>query len=269
MKEQCSRFGPNQRLAGIITEPAGAPRAVTIWVSAGLLPKHGPFRLYTEASRRLVRVGVASLRFDLSGVGDSPNDSSGRPLAERTALEIAAAIEHVAERFGNVPIALAGLCSGAEDAFRAAASDSRVQQVVMIDPFAYRTSGWAARHALYRVGRRLLRAAGLYRPSPSPQSRAVSYRYLEREESEPLLRQLLEREVRVHFIYTAGMRERFNHRSQLGKQFPGVDFRGLVTLDYLPQVDHTQLLASDRELMVETIARRIQAGPQLSAEALL
>ena len=159
---------------------------------------------------------------------------------------------------------LGGLCSGAEDAFRAAESDPRITGVLLIDPFAYRTAGWAWRNLLHRVARRSLRALGIYEPlaaarSQQPQSWLVSYRYMRRDESARILRALLRRKAQVHFVYTAGMRELFNHERQLRAQFAGIDFEGLVTLDHFPRIDHTQLLEEDRRTVTEAVARRLQA----------
>jgi pimeloyl-ACP methyl ester carboxylesterase len=194
-------------------------------------------------------------------VGDSAQELSGRPLVERTRSEIHAAVDELCAHHALTGVALGGLCSGAEDAFRAAAADPRITRVVLLDPFAYRTRGWAPRHFAFRVGRRVLRAAGLYEPLNAPQTRreerAVSYRYMPHTESEAILRTLLARNVMVHFIYTAGMREHFNHPGQLRAQFADVDFRDRVTLDYFPHVDHTQLLDADRHAVVEAVAQRL------------
>jgi hypothetical protein len=46
--------------------------------------------------------------------------------------------------------------------------------------------------------------------------------------------------------------------------FRGVPLGDLVTVDYLPEMDHTQMLAEDRERLVEAIARRLAwSGPKL------
>jgi hypothetical protein len=265
MKETCTQFGPGGRLAGIFTEPAGhAVGSGCILVSAGLLPKAGPYRLYTELARRLAEDGVITLRFDLDGIGDSAPAASGRPLRERTELELGFALEHVKDCFTLDELTLGGLCSGAEDSLRGAAASRDVTGVVMIDPFAYRVPGWYSRHALHRAARRTLRALGIYEPlAPAarsdvpPAPRAVEYRYMERDESARILGELLARDTRVHFFYTAGVREAFNHPQQLRAAFPELDFRDRVTLDYFPHMDHTQLLADDRRELVEAVARRI------------
>src|SRR5439155_18811648 len=111
-----------------------------------------------------------------------------------------------------------------------------------------------ARHLAYRGMRRSLRALGVYQPlHVDSGKRLVSYKYMEHAESSRILRALIARRARVHFVYTGGMRSLFNHPSQLAQMFPALDFGGRVTLDHLPRTDHTQLFAEDREQLVEAI----------------
>jgi len=261
VKESCCQFGPRQKLAGILTEPARATqRACVVLVSAGLTPKFGPFRLYTELARRLARHGFRSLRFDLGGIGDSGQEYDGRLLEERTQLQIGAALDHLEQRFELGGVVLAGLCSGADDSFRYAEHDSRVTRIVMVDPFAYRAGGFSWRHWGYRCKRRLLRAVGLYRPLGGARARdqaLVDYESLSHDESSRILQALLSRKVHLHFLYTAGRRESFNHPGQLRAMFPGMDFSDLVELDYLPRVDHTQFREADRRTLIAAIVERL------------
>lgn len=258
MKESCCQFGPGRALAGVLTEPAGSARpASVVLVSAGVTPKFGPFRLYTELARQLAQHGLRTLRFDLGGIGDSGQAYAGHPLEARTRLQISAALNLLGQRFGPEPVVLAGLCSGAEDSFCYAEHDARVARVVMLDPFAYRTAGFAWRHLGYRAKRRLLRAAGIYRPLPSAGPGLVDYQHLPCPQASRILRVLLQRKVRLHFVYTAGMREHFNHPGQLQAMFPDIEFDGLVQLDHLPDLDHTQLLEADRRKLIGVVCRRL------------
>lgn len=267
MKERCCQFGPEGRLAGIITEPTErAPTFGLVLVSAGLVPKFGPYRLYAELARHLASEGVVSLRFDLGGIGESAPEPSARPLKARTELEIQAALGVLKERYDLQGIALGGLCSGAEDSLRSAAMDPRVTRVVLIDPFAYRTWGWAWRNFVHRSARRILRGLGLYRPLTRPRTqgsaaRVVRYQYMAHAEAKQALDALLKRRVRVHFLYTGGARELFNHQRQLQASFSDLDFKGLVSCDYLPNLDHTQLLEADRQHLIEVIAHRLGEQP--------
>src|SRR4051812_36564069 len=98
MKESCCRFGEHGHLVGITTEPSGRRRRVgCVLVSAGLVPKLGPYRLYTHVARRLARDGFTTLRFDLGGIGDSGHAHGGMPLRARTDLEIGAASSYLLE----------------------------------------------------------------------------------------------------------------------------------------------------------------------------
>jgi pimeloyl-ACP methyl ester carboxylesterase len=268
MKESCCQFGEYRQLAGILTEPAAPARRVAlVLVSAGLSLKFGPFRLYAEIARRLSHDGIPTLRFDLGGIGDSRQAYSNCPLEKRTQLEIGTAIDYLTDRYELEGVILGGLCSGAEDSFRSAELDPRVTGVVMIDPFGYRTSGWLWRHLLYRLERRFLRALGLHRPhvrarAESPEATngrkaLVTYKYMDHAESSRILRVMVQRRGRVHFVYTGGAREAFNHERQLKAMFRDIDFDGLVTVNHFPHIEHTQMLEEDRHTIVEAIANRL------------
>jgi hypothetical protein len=231
--------------------------------------------LYAELARRLSRDGFLTLRFDLGGIGDSLPADTRDPLEQRTRREIIAALDYLTERHELDAIILGGLCSGAEDSIRAAEVDPRVTGVVMIDPFGYRTAGWMWRHVAYRLTRRFLRALRVHRPfvrarSGLPQGTnggkaLVAYRYMDRSESSRILRAIVKRRGHVHFVYTGGARDVFNHEHQLKAMFSEVDFDGRVTLDHLPHVEHTQLLEEHRRTIVEAIARRLDwAGRNVS-----
>ncbi|HVY31475.1 MAG TPA: alpha/beta fold hydrolase [Polyangiaceae bacterium] len=260
MRERACQFGPRASLAGILTEPeGGAPKQALVLVSAGLTPKFGPFRLYAELARRLSASGFRVLRFDLGGIGDSAPAEDGRGVDERTTQQIAAALDFLSEQGAHERIVLAGLCSGADDSFRHAAQDSRVTELVLIDPFAYRTAGFAWRYWSHRARRRLLRAFKLWHPpAPSGGPALVNYEHVPQPAARELMARLLARRVAVHFVYTAGMREHFNHRGQLRAMFRGLELGRRVTLDYLPKLDHTQLLEADRRSLISTIASRLR-----------
>jgi len=267
VNEKTCLFGEASHLAGIVAEPEvppGALRGALILVSAGLVPKFGPFRLYTEIARRLAREGIVTLRFDLDGIGDSRHAHAGLSLRERTARDVRAAVDFVRAHYDVGDLVLGGLCSGAEDSFRSAENDPRITGVVMIDPFAYRTRGFLPRHVLHRAVRRTRRALGLYRPIPpvrasrNGRERVVNYSYMNRDESTRILRALIARRVRVHFVYTGGARQVFNHPGQLQAMFEEVDFDRLVTVDHFPDLEHTQMLESDRCCIVDAVSRRLR-----------
>lgn len=258
MKESAVQFGPWERLSGVLSEPtSGDVRAVFALANCGFIPRSGPCRVYTELARTLAHEGVAVLRYDLGGLGDSIAARDGR-LIERTEREVAAAVDCLAQRFPNVPVAIGGICSGAEDSLRHAAVDERVQRVVLVDPFAWRTRGWAWRHLAFRVYRRALRALRLWRPAPGGfDPDWVDFQHMEPDEATALLRACRDRGGRVHFVYTGGRRELFNHAEQLVKMFPHEDVSGYTSVDFHPALGHTQLMQAERDAIVGAITRRL------------
>jgi pimeloyl-ACP methyl ester carboxylesterase len=265
LTETCCQFGDHRQLIGVVSEPATtAQRIGFVLVNAGFVPKHGPFRIYVQLARRLAGAGIVTLRFDLGGIGDSQQGYANVPLKARTTLEIRAAVDHLTERYSLDGIVIGGLCSGAEDAFAYAETDLRVKGVVLIDPFSYRTRGWTWRNMLNRFARRSLRAVHVYEPiaisaTVASRARLVHYEYMERSESSRILRALIARSARVHFVYTG--RDAFNHRGQLKGMFPELHFAGRVTVDYFPSMDHTQLFGDDRRTLAACITGRILAVP--------
>ena len=105
-------------LFGIVTEPARSvgqkvPQTV-ILLNAGLIDHVGPSRLWVDFARRWAGGGVRTLRFDLSGLGDSPTrpgqveDEMYPPEAFDDLAEVVA----VMAPDGPGSVILAGLCSG-------------------------------------------------------------------------------------------------------------------------------------------------------------
>lgn len=261
IRERATQFGPAAQLAGVLSLPPGAAHPTAcVLVTAGVTPKFGPFRLYALLARALAAEGYPTLRFDLGGVGESPPQSLGMHLRDRTPLEIGAAVRHAQELLGTEDILLGGLCSGATDALRYAVGDCRIRGVILIDPFSYETPGSRVRYQALRAVGRVLRAARVWDPMAraGSASHLIHYRYMQQEEARTALRILTERGSRVHFVYTGAMRERMNHPRQVARMFPDLDFRGMVTVAHFPQTEHTQYLEEDRESVVAAVVHQIR-----------
>lgn len=75
MREETCVFGSANPLVGIITHPeidVGLPTVILL--NAGLIHRIGPNRVYVRLARHLAGLGFQVLRFDLSGIGDSPKN---------------------------------------------------------------------------------------------------------------------------------------------------------------------------------------------------
>ncbi len=270
MVEVTCQFGKKDRLKGIMNHTnAGNPSKLGfVMITAGFVTMQGPFRLYTLLAREVASLGITSLRFDLGGIGNSEQIHTSLTLKQRTAIDIREAINFMIANYGIKKIVLFGLCSGAEDAFWYAETDERIVGVTMIDPHSYRTKSWKFHQVFSRISinkliRKMLK---LFDPKeieiPSDQQtnllrntgNLIDYQYMPHEQSSKILDRLIDRNVYIHYIYTGGARDSFNHPGQLKAMFHHIDFKGLVSLNFLPQLDHTQILHEDRELVIRAIS---------------
>lgn len=130
--ERAVRFGPD--LAGVICEPAdaGRVRRVAILCNTGGDPRAGIGGFSAEAARMLASQGVASLRFDFAGLGDSPSATPIHVYETSRVEELDAAITLMQAR-GGEEIILIGACAGAYHALRQARRDPRVQAVFAVN----------------------------------------------------------------------------------------------------------------------------------------
>ena len=68
-----------------------------------------------------------------------------------------------------------------------------------------------------------------------------------------ILETLIDRKVNVHYIYTGSRLGTFNHRGQLQKMFPELQFGDRVSLTHLPHVEHTQMFEQDRREVLDAV----------------
>ena len=144
--ERPLRFGPGEGLFGILCEPAATPalRPAVLLLNSGATPHTGTGRMAVRLARRLAARGIASLRMDLGGLGDSaskPGRRDGliycRDMVEdaRAGLDALAAAGFGAGFGAEHGAAVAvGLCAGAAVALHAALADPRVVGLALVNP---------------------------------------------------------------------------------------------------------------------------------------
>jgi dienelactone hydrolase len=136
--------GPTGRLFGILTRPATSPAAPIggVFLNAGAVRRIGPNRIWVDTARRWAARGVATLRLDLEGIGDSDGDEERyRDVAQfyvrdEVRDQIRGAIDALVNRGHGPRIVLAGLCAGGFWAFRGADTDERVTAALLLNPGA-------------------------------------------------------------------------------------------------------------------------------------
>jgi len=139
VSERPVRFGPGGLMFGIVTEPSGRERRRrgVVLVNTGADYHIGAGRMNVSLARRWARRGYVVLRMDLAGLGDS-DTRQGMPDNEvfpTTAVEdVRVAIEFLRERYRVGDVTLAGVCSGAYHALRAAVAAVPLNRIFMINP---------------------------------------------------------------------------------------------------------------------------------------
>lgn len=134
--EERLRFGPENRLVGTWCRPANRQTGCCVILpNAGANPRFGWARMSVVHARALARQGVASLRFDLSGLGDSDwtGQSPRKALYTLAHLDNMDAAIALASGRGAERITLAGLCSGGHLALHAADRNPAVTGVVAVN----------------------------------------------------------------------------------------------------------------------------------------
>src|SRR5690606_37848418 len=95
--------------------------------------------------RKLAPAGFLTLRFDVSGVGDSQPRPDCLAEADVPLTDIREAMDFLQSRYGIEEFILLGLCSGAYQAHESAVRDPRVVGTVQLDGYGYRTAGYYVR----------------------------------------------------------------------------------------------------------------------------
>jgi len=257
--ERTAALGHGGTLVAIHCESRVTSRSnvFAIFLNSGLVHRVGPNRLYVRLAREMAGLGISSLRFDLSGIGDSANASTdANSILEQVQQDIRAAIDFAFAQ-GAQGVLLLGLCSGADNAFVTAVRDARVSGLVLIDPNAYRTFTFYLHHIRKRIlrGRTWLnlisgphsipnRLARLRtKPDAAPEGAASVFLAPTTlpaiEETRSQLSELIRRQTKMLYIFSGGLEWRYNHRRQLFRAFPGLDWSQCVELEYYGDADHT------------------------------
>jgi len=146
--ERAVRFGPDDRLFGVVDSPADN-RTVTqaiILLNTGVEYHVGPHRMYVPLARQWASEGYMVLRFDLGGIGDSrPPGAPAANLAypDHMLEDLGHAVAWVRHAAPRSRVVVAGLCSGGWLAFRAARDGLAIDAVVSVNPPLYLRDGSA------------------------------------------------------------------------------------------------------------------------------
>lgn len=129
------------RLIGIIAQPDHPVDTGVVIVVGGPQYRAGSHRQFTLLARQLAAQGIASIRFDYRGMGDSEGDIR---YFEAIDADIRAVIGQL---FAHLPqikqVSLWGLCDAASAALYYAPTDQRVQGLLLLNPWAHNPAATA------------------------------------------------------------------------------------------------------------------------------
>jgi len=283
--EQVLTFGRSKSLVGILVRPASEhvmQRPTVVILNTGIVHRVGHHRIYVTMARQLAQRGHPVLRFDFSGIGDSP----GR---DGVSSPVAACLEDVSDALdclddlglGNNFI-LVGLCSGADIALRYGPSDTRVTGLVLLDPTIPPTLRFYAHYIGQRLTRlhswltfargrgrlwrdmaeraRLSLAARSQAPPPDSRSSLIDPDI--RGELERVYKSLVSRGTRLLVVLTGGpMQGRQSYREQLLEAFPNVPFDNALALEHFKESDHTFTSPEQRDRLKRLVIEWVGTIP--------
>ena len=153
MKEQLFEIKSPYRLQGVMSIPTQfhEQKPVLMILNSGLVHRVGACRMSVKLARAMARQGYLVVRFDLSNLGDSPLRKDFQSSDDaRICEEIQAVMNQVESQFNSQRFICFGLCSGAQNAFKAAVLDDRIQGIFGVDNFGFKTK----KYPLYYYGRK-------------------------------------------------------------------------------------------------------------------
>jgi len=239
-------------------------KTAVLMLTAGMLSNVGPSRLHVNLSRTLSQHGISSFRFDLSGIGESLAVGSHGASLTRATREVKAAIDMLERQYGYNQFKVFGLCSGADDAVASAINDSRIVAAALMDGCGYRTVWYWVPFLLRKYLPKVLRVSkwaalvkGLVRKSnPIPSTMPLGFdirEFPEIEQSKREISSLIDRGVKLHFVYTSGVISYYSYERQFYDMFPDFRNRDEISVSYHPAWDHVVMLREDRNELVEEL----------------
>ena len=297
VNETVAVFGPDHSLTGILAQPdAGASgRIGCLLLNTGVNHRIGPHRLNVKLARRLASLGIPSLRFDLSGIGDSRPAHGDVDFRHQALLDMKAALDHF-ETVGVRQVMVFGICSGAENGLTLALDDNRVVGLTQFDGDTFRTRTVMLRRKLRRlmavpfnesIRRNTAWWLTLREWLAAPTDRAalhkllgyVSRRFVPGNEAAPdifeadshalsaadfeaNMNTLLARNVSVYLMYSAGLQSA-DRGHDLLSSLHGAPFLQRVRYKFWPDIDHTATtLGAQKKLLDEVCGWAVDVANQ-------
>jgi dienelactone hydrolase len=255
MNEISLIFGVDRHLVGTLTMPISTAKQPVAFLlfNAGVIHRIGAHRINVKLARQLASLGFASLRFDLSGQGDSSSPQKSAPLAEQAVLDIRAAMDHLSRTVDVTKFAIIGICSAADHGWATAQQDPRLKGLFMIDGYFYSTPKTARVRLqqklsdgslVSKIGRALIRQIQkmLTRPKvqlPDQPGLDDARPFPSLQHYADTMQSLVDRGVSIYLLFSGSLSQQYNYTEQFSDAFSGHAFLNKVHAAYCPDIDHT------------------------------
>ncbi len=275
MKEHSLAFGPNEGLVGTIALPdSGLAETGFVLLNAGIIHRVGPHRINVRVARYLAARGIASIRIDLAGHGDSARLTGENTFEAQAMADIRAAMDALGAAAGISRFAIFGICSGAYHGYATALSDERVAGLLMFDAYRFPT---LKTHLIYyaralgepqlasRVvnflkrgvgaGRSWVRSSAVGAPSAQAVPRLGVVNFIPtRAEFAAGLSRLLDRGVHIRLLYSGDALVEYNYADQFRDTMAPFGIGDRIRAEFLPDVDHQFSVMADQLDVMRRIA---------------
>lgn len=269
MNETTVQFGPSAGLVGTLASAQGKSQYAALLYNAGVVPRIGPNRLNVRIARALAATSIPTLRFDLSGRGDSAPARGMESFEQQAIADLRAAMDLMTQRTGAQRFLLMGMCSGAENAYHTALADERVIAISLMDSYHFPT----LRTHFNRYRLRAQRRGGMTKAgfgwlwkrlrgsvSHDRQERAVAATSFgsirpSAQEFAAKLQLLLNRGVAIDLLFSGSFVETYNYANQFRDVFQRYGIVPAIHVEYRADLDHTLSTASmQQEVVARTCA---------------
>ncbi len=282
MNEQALLFGKSRSLVGVLTDPPEAPTATDlpafVLLNAGLVHRVGPHRMFVQMARNLAAMGFVVLRFDHSGIGDSKIRDDHLPFEQSAISETREAMQCLSTLRGSKRFVLVGLCSGTFTSFRTARGDARVVGIVLLNALLESPETISEEAAADAFSRKIARSywhSKIFLPQSWLKfiTGKASYKQICRvlylQLRSPLMRRrydnygpkqvvadlraLVDRGVKLFFVYSEGTGVLEYFRLTLGDEISRIISNGKLTVEIMRETDHTFTLLRHQTRLLKLV----------------
>ena len=291
MKEEAILFGEAESLIGILTDPPARdgtlPKTAVVLLNPGIVHRVAPGRIYVKMARVLAGMGFVVLRFDFSGIGDSPARYDHLPFDKSAVRETQDAMRLLQTTRGIDRFILLGGCSGARVALQTACCDQRVVGALLINlqmnedddqssdqigrtaAFYYLNFGLFNLKSWFKLltGKadylKILRALGFQARRRLPSARKLSPEAIQISAN---LRTLVGRGACVTFLYAESDPRLNDLHEAIGRELKQLRELAKLSVEIIPRSDHTFSSLYDQEKLLKKVCELTAAIPSMTSD---